>query len=61
MTNPSNKVVIYDSKYEGSEDFRMLSETKIRLEPKDTFKFEVKFISRLSAEVKGRIMFINVK
>lgn len=38
-----------------------MGERKFRLEPKETYKYEVKFVSRISAEVRGRIMFINVK
>ena len=61
LTNPSSKPVTYMVKYEGSEDFKMLGDNKFRIEPKDVYKYQVKFVSRLSAPVKGKIMFINVK
>ena len=32
-----------------------------RIEPKQVYKIEIKFVSRLSTAVKGRIMFINLK
>lgn len=34
LTNPSTKAVIYEVKYEGSEDFKLLGEQKFRLEAK---------------------------
>jgi len=32
-----------------------------RIEPKQVYKIEIRFVSRLSTPVKGRIMFINLK
>lgn len=61
LSNPSSKPVTYSVKYEGCDDFKMMSDSKFRIEPKETFKFQVKFVSRVSASVKGKIMFINVK
>lgn len=61
LTNPSGKPVNYMVKYEGCEDFKLVSTESFRIEPKQTYKFEVRFVSRLSTPVKGRIMFINVK
>jgi hypothetical protein len=49
LTNPSTKPVIYEVNYEGSEDFKLVGERKFRLEPKETYKYEVKFVSRISA------------
>lgn len=31
LTNPSNKAVTYVARYEGSEDFQLLSEEKFRI------------------------------
>lgn len=49
------------TKYEGSDDFQLLSDDRFRIEPKEIYKFQVKFVSRISQEVKGKIMFINIK
>ena len=38
-----------------------MDDLKFRIEPKQIYKFQVKFVSRVSAPVKGKIMFINVK
>jgi hypothetical protein len=61
LSNPSGKPVSYMVKYEGCDDFKLVNTEQFRIEPKQTYKFEVRFISRLSTAVKGRIMFINVK
>lgn len=61
LTNPSSKAVTYQVRYEGSEDFKIMGEEKFRIEPKEVYKFQVKFVSRVSTPVKGKIMFINVK
>lgn len=34
LTNPSNKPVLYQVRYEGCEDFKIISEEKFRIEPK---------------------------
>jgi hypothetical protein len=36
LTNPSTKPVIYEVKYEGSDDFKLMGEQKFRLEAKET-------------------------
>lgn len=61
LTNPSNKPVTYSTRYEGNEDFILMGENKFTIEAKGTYKYQVKFISRISASVKGNIMFINIK
>ena len=48
-------------KYEGCDDFKIVNSEPFKIEPKQTYKFEVRFVSRLSTPVKGRIMFINMK
>jgi len=48
-------------KYEGCDDFKIVNSDPFRIEPKQTYKFEVRFVSRLNTPVKGRIMFINLK
>jgi hypothetical protein len=61
LSNPSAKPVNYMIKYEGCDDFKLVNADPFRIEPKQTYKFEVRFVSRISSPVKGRIMFINVK
>lgn len=62
LTNPSKtKPITYSTRYEGSEDFHLLSDSKFRIPPGEKHTFEVKYVSRVSAEVKGKLMFINVK
>ena len=51
----------YVAKYEGSEDFVLLSDREFRIEPKKTHHFEVKFVSRVSTPVTGKISFVNKK
>ena len=34
LNNPSNKPVTYSVKYEGSDDFQLLSDDRFRIEPK---------------------------
>jgi|JI9StandDraft_2_1071091.scaffolds.fasta_scaffold1170398_1 hypothetical protein len=48
-------------KYEGCDDFKVVNSEPFRIEPKQTYRFEVRFVSRLSSSVSGRIMFINLK
>lgn len=61
LTNPTNRTICYSVKMEGSSDFIMDSEEQFLIEPKDTFKFRVKFQSRVSETVSARIFFTNKK
>ena len=61
LSNPSSKPVSYKVKYEGCDDFKMVNSEQFRIEPKAAHKFEIRFVSRLSTPVTGRIMFINIK
>lgn len=48
-------------KYEGSADFSLDSEESFRIEPKTSFKYRVRFSSRVSNPQTGRITFTNKK
>ena len=61
LTNPSTKPVNYTTKYEGSEDFVLVSDKEFRIEPKKTHSFQVKLVSRVSLPVTGKISFVSKK
>lgn len=62
LSNPTNKPISYWVQLEPANgDFSLESEDSFVIEPKSTFKFKVKFISRVSESVTGRIRFTNKK
>ena len=61
LTNPTNKAVSYWVKYEGHPDFSLESDDNFKIEPKGTVKFKIKFTSRVSQPVSGRLIFTNKK
>lgn len=38
-----------------------MGDNKFTIDAKGTYKYQVKFVSRISAPVKGNLMFINIK
>ncbi|EWS70940.1 flagellar associated protein, putative (macronuclear) [Tetrahymena thermophila SB210] len=61
LTNPTNRTICYHVKLEGHPDFSLDSEDQFMIEPKSQYKFRVKFTSRVSDSVTGRIIFNNKK
>lgn len=61
MYNPTSRTICYSAKMEGSTDFAMDNEDQFLIEPQDTYKFRVKYTSRLSEPVTARIQFTNKK
>lgn len=59
IKNPSNKVVLYWVRLEGSRDFSHEEKEFIKLEPKSTYKFKVNFESRISKEEIAYLTFLN--
>ena len=62
LYNPTNKILEYAIKYEGSDCFIHppgLLDAKI--EPGKEFEYQITFKSKLSAKVEGKIYFINRK
>ncbi|KAL4497051.1 hypothetical protein ABPG72_002207 [Tetrahymena utriculariae] len=61
LTNPSNKTIHYWVKRTGCTDFQIETNEAdtIKLDPKSVYKFKVKFVSRVSQPVYGRIRFTN--
>jgi hypothetical protein len=47
-------------KYDGHSDFST-EENNIRIEPRSIVKYKVKFVSRISTPVTGRLTFSNKK
>ncbi|EGR31281.1 hypothetical protein IMG5_114390, partial [Ichthyophthirius multifiliis] len=61
INNPTLKPISYWVSLEGSEDFKLDSEDNFRIESKGTFKYRVKFYSRVSNVQTARIAFTNKK
>ena len=61
LTNPTTKPISYWVKYDGSSDFKPEFEDCFKIEARQTFKFKVKFVSRVSKAQTGRITFTNKK
>lgn len=60
LINNSNKVINYWVKYEGSSDFIKESDN-VTINPKSVYKYKVRFISRISKQVVGKLTFTNKK
>lgn len=50
LTNVTVKTVAYRVKLDGSTDFILEDEDNIKIKPKESIKYKVKFISRVSEE-----------
>lgn len=62
LTNPTNKPISYWVKYEGHPDFQLEGEEAIKIEPnKVPYHYKIKFTSRISQTVTGRVTFTNKK
>lgn len=57
--NPTNKAISYWVKYEGAPDFVLESDDYFKIEPKQSYQFRIRFISRVSLPVQGRVTFTN--
>jgi len=60
LTNPSKNPISYWVKLEGSDDFK-IEEDNVRIEPNQQVNFPIKFQSRISHPVTGKIIFTNKK
>ena len=60
LSNPSRSTISYWVKRVGSEDFSIEQE-EVRIEPGMTVAFPVRFQSRISTVVKGKVIFTNKK
>jgi hypothetical protein len=60
LTNPSKNPISYWVKLDGSKDFS-IEEESVRIEPNSTINFPIKFQSRISAPVTGKVIFTNKK
>lgn len=66
LVNPSSKTINYWVSYEGSKDFSIKNAGNpdpdcIRIEPRQKIAYKVKFQSRISFSVDGRLTFTNKK
>ena len=59
LQNPTSKSISYWVRYEGAPDFILDGEDSFRIEPKQTYQYKVRFVSRLGQSVTGRITFMN--
>ena len=60
LMNPTNKVLEYSVKYEGSECFTIQQGTNdIKIEPGKEIEYQIIFKSKVSSKVDGKIYFIN--
>ena len=58
LRNPTRKFISYWVKFEGNQDFS-IGEDSLRIEPLGKIEFQVKFQSRISEPVTGRLTFFN--
>ena len=64
LMNPTKKTLEYSVKYEGSECFSINNQgpnNDIKIEPGKEVEYQIKFFSKLSTKVEGKIYFINKK
>ena len=61
LTNPLNRPISYWVKYDGCSDFKPESLDCFKIETKKSYLFKIKFISRITKSVSGRITFTNKK
>jgi hypothetical protein len=59
LNNPTNKPISYWVKYEGAPDFILEGDDCIKIDSKQTYKYKIKFVSRVSQPVQGRVTFTN--
>lgn len=57
--NPTAKPVSYWVKYEGVPDFVLEGEESFKIEAKQSIKYRIRFTSRVSQPVSGRVTFTN--
>lgn len=60
LSNPSKNPISYWVKLDGSSDFS-IEEDNVRIEPGTTVNFPIKFQSRISNPVSGKVIFTNKK
>eukprot|EP00736_Rhodelphis_marinus_P012698 Rmarinus@m.1878 len=60
LTNPSSRPIAYQVKLEGSAGFT-IEHSQVRLDPKDTFQFPIKFCCQFSAPAASRVTFMSVR
>ena len=61
LTNPTAKPIAYWVQKEGASEFSIETDESFVIEPKSTFKVRIKFASRVSDTVYGKITFTNKK
>lgn len=59
LVNSTPKPISYWVKYEGVPDFILEGGDCFKVEPKFPYKYKIKFVSRVSQPVTGRITFTN--
>lgn len=62
LTNNTSKPISYWAKYEGHPDFQLEGEDSFKVEPgKQPYHYKIKFCSRISQAVSGKVTFTNKK
>ena len=56
LSNPSKNPISYWVKLDGSSDFQ-IEDNSVRIDPGQTVNFPVKFQSRISNTVNGKVIF----
>ncbi len=60
LSNPSKNAISYWVKLDGCADFQ-IEDDNVRIEPGTTVNFPIKFQSRISNPVTGKVIFTNKK
>jgi len=60
LSNPSKNPISYNVKLDGCPDFAIENDT-VKIEPQQQYNFPIKFQSRISQQVKGKVIFTNKK
>lgn len=60
LSNPSKNPISYHVRLDGCPDFSIEADT-VKIEPGVQFNFPIKFQSRISAQVTGKVIFTNKK
>jgi len=59
LMNPTNKLLEYAVKYDGSDCFSITKGSDIKIDPGKEIEYQITFKSKLSSRVEGKIYFIN--
>ena len=61
LKNPTQKPISYMVKYEGHPDFQLEGDESFKIDPDVAYNYKIRFTSRISSPVTGRVVFVNKK